>query len=179
VLLFPAGCKSTPRKEKKKSVQHIRNKSVFDELDATLGEKGWFSPSIKTASRFESIWKKHRNDKNLTAELSRYCSTPDRCYWIGIYLWNRNFTGIANPGLAAEILSQGTSKAYAESDKVRFYWQIGYAWYFSGRKEKARDYLLIAKRLTALYPGTRPLMSAAENREIDRFIRESEKDTGL
>jgi len=169
ILLFP--CLAVGKIQKKISIK------IFAPLDKDAAENFWGMKPDKQAKIFEKIYKSYNKNKQFKKVLLKYADSSDKCYWIGVYLHEKDYTSINNFQLSMVILEKGLKISKDEREKIGFYFVIGNEWYKRGKKKKALSYFIPGYKLSKKYIGCVPSLwkTTKEAEFIMNMIKDSIK----
>ncbi len=144
--------------------------SVFQKLDTEVKKHSWGVNNTTKAEIFESIYKQNYEKSGFLELLDKYCDSSDKCYWIGTYLYDPDYTKIENTAMAMKILQKGIKLCKNEEETTSFYWTIAIMLYINNQREDSKKYFIIANQLSEKYPANRPAQTREFSEELDNFM---------
>jgi hypothetical protein len=128
-----------------------------------------FRESISAAQEFEKIYNRYHNNSNFESCLIRFIKSDcTKNYWIGIFLYETDYTSIKNFQLSEKILNIGIKKCKEDCDEVAFHAILGLLFLKQNKNKEARYYFIYARDKSKIKFGCWPAMSELEYNFIEK-----------
>lgn len=139
-----------------------------------LNEIGFISEELSRKGQgilFERIYNAYINNSNFDKCTTLFLDTDsDKFYWIGLFLFDEEYSTIKNFSMAKEIIKRGMEFSENKSIGVSLHFIYGLLQWRDRNKKEAKIYFEKAYSMSEKYPGSIPALSLDEKVEIDKFM---------
>jgi hypothetical protein len=139
-----------------------------------LNEIGFISEELSRKSQgilFERIYNAYKPNPNFQTCITIFLdSDSDKFYWIGLFLFDEEYTQIKNFLSAKEIIRRGFEFSENKSIGVSLHFIYGLIHWREKNKKEAKHYFEKAYSMSDKFPGSIPALSLDEKVAIDKFM---------
>ncbi|MCB1178961.1 MAG: ankyrin repeat domain-containing protein [Leptospiraceae bacterium] len=151
------------------SIKNGCTEFIIDYNETGIGRNDF---GTKTQAKlFEDFYKIYGTKNNFKLCLNLAMNkNPERYYWTGLFLFDKDYTDIQNFKIAEEIFQAGLRSKNDRSSIVSLYYIIGLLYWRENKKKEAKKYFSKAYKLSNKFPGSIPALTGQEKVAIDEYM---------